>query len=638
MSVPLLKRGRQGVSPAWPAAYTHRMLDQLHAEGRAVVAALVTLPIVFASLGPAAANVVLVPQTQDSYDTLLDAATQIDGAAASSRLGVGIVTGDFSCDGVTDIAMASGGGVQVLHGPIESLPRAVDLATPVDGFLIEDSISSVVDAAGDVNGDGCDDLLVPFGASATYVVFGRAGNDPVRLSALGAGGYRVVSSSFSSRNTDAEGIGDVNRDGLGDIVLSDANADSAYVVFGQTGSSDVLLSSLGSRGYPIAVEGVESVSDAGDVNRDGLPDLLLGASRFDGREGPDAGAVWVVFGKANTTPMDVTSLGAAGYRIEGGEETQYIGVGVVNAGDVNADGVPDQLIGRLSVAEQRGGVMVVFGKSSSTKTVRLKPSGFRGYVITGTVDSQIGRHALVGNFDANRDGRADQIIGAPYSDASGRTAAGSVWVVYGQGAKRDISLDSYTDGYRVDGPATDAQLGRGAAAIPLGGGQGVRVLSGAMNNSANGRFESGSVFLIGPQSSLPSLQQPVTGLRYETVNASSVVTSAVAAARVRPQLLRIQATFASGVVAKVVVGRIVAGRFVVTAAGVCRAGKPRRPALACTRIQPVFARTVVVAGPGRRTATLPKALKRGRYVVRLWATTAEGRTFGPYTATVAVPR
>ena len=612
------------------------MFGRLRPKGRVVVAALVILPFLFASLGPTAANVVLVPQSQDSYDTLLDAATQIDGAAASSKLGAGVVTGDFSCDGITDIAMASSGGVQVLHGPIESLPPAVDLATPVNGFLIENATSSVLDGAGDVNGDGCDDLLVPFGASATYVVFGRAGNDPVRLSALGAGGFRVVGSNFSSRRITADGIGDVNRDGLGDIVIADANADSAYVVFGQTGSSDVVLSNLGSKGYPIAVDNVDSVSDAGDVNRDGVPDVLLGSYSYDGREGTDTGAAWVVFGKANTTPMDVASLGAAGYRIEGGEQTQYIGIGVANAGDVNTDGVPDQLIGRMSVVEQRGGVMVVFGKSSSTKTVRLNPSGFRGYQITGTVDSQIGRSALVGDFDANRDGRADQIIGAPYSDASGRALAGSVWVVYGQGAKRDISLDSYTDGYRVDGPAPDAQLGRGAAAIPLGGGQGVRVVAGAMNNSANGRFESGSVFIVGPQSSLPSLPQPVTGLRYETVNASRAITSVVAA-RAKPQRLRIRATFATGVVAKVTVGRVVAGRF-VTADGICRAGKPRRPALACTRLQPVFARTVVVAGPGRRAATLPKALKRGRYVVRLWATTAEGRTFGPYTATVTVPR
>ena len=612
------------------------MFGRLRPKGRVVVAALVILPFLFAGLGPTAANVVLVPQSQDSYDTLLDAATQIDGAAASSKLGTGVVTGDFSCDGVTDIAMASSGGVQVLQGPIESLPPAVDLATPVNGFLIENATSTVLDAAGDVNGDGCDDVLVPFGASATYVVFGRAGNDPVSLSALGAGGFRVVGSNFSSRRITADGIGDVNRDGLGDIVIADANADSAYVVFGQTGSSDVVLSNLGSKGYPIAVDNVDSVSDAGDVNRDGVPDVLLGSYSYDGREGTDTGAAWVVFGKANTTPMDVASLGAAGYRIEGGEQAQYIGIGVANAGDLNTDGVPDQLIGRMSVVEQRGGVMVVFGKSSSTKTVRLNPSGFRGYQITGTVDSQIGRYALVGNFDENRDGRADQIIGAPYSDASGRALAGSVWVVYGQGAKRDISLDSYTGGYRVDGPAPDAQLGRGAAAIPLGGGQGVRVVAGAMNNSANGRFESGSVFIVGPQSSLPSLPQPVTGLRYETVNASRAITSVVAA-RAKPQFLRIRATFATGVVAKVTVSRVVAGRF-VTADGVCRAGKPRRPALVCTRLQPVFARTVVVAGPGRRAATLPKALKRGRYVVRLWATTADGRTFGPYTATVAVPR
>jgi large repetitive protein len=135
----------------------------------------------------------------------------------------------------------------------------------------------------------------------------------------GQGEYDQSGRSVSS-------AGDVNGDGLADLIVgayrsdptADSNAGRSYVVFGQTGTTAIDLSAIaaGSGGFVIngQCEGDfsgRSVSSAGDVNGDGLADLIVGADGSDPAAGTYAGRSYVVFGQTGTAPIDL-SCGCSG--------------------------------------------------------------------------------------------------------------------------------------------------------------------------------------------------------------------------------------------------------------------------------------------------------------------------------------
>src|SRR5688500_12671561 len=91
-----------------------------------------------------------------------------------------------------------------------------------------------------------------------------------------------------------------------------------------------------------------SVSVAGDINSDGINDLIVGAFRNDSG-GPDAGAAYVVFGTTGgfATPVDLDDIaaGTGGFKIQGEDAFDYAGSSVSGAGDVNGDGIDDLVVG-----------------------------------------------------------------------------------------------------------------------------------------------------------------------------------------------------------------------------------------------------------------------------------------------------
>src|SRR5262245_53553845 len=165
-----------------------------------------------------------------------------------------------------------------------------------------------VASAGDVNGDGFAEVIVGSSASASYVVFGQASGFAanINLSSLdGSTGFRLSGAGFSVNSA-----GDVNGDGVADLIVGDSGV--SYVVFGQASgfAANIDLTSLdGSTGFRLSADG-HAVASAGAVNGDAFADPIVGST----------GAQYVVIGKASgfAANIDLSALdGITGFTLSG---------------------------------------------------------------------------------------------------------------------------------------------------------------------------------------------------------------------------------------------------------------------------------------------------------------------------------
>lgn len=139
------------------------------------------------------------------------------------------------------------------------------------------------------------------------------------------------------------------------------NAGAAYVVLGPvSGVRELVKADAILVGSPDDGAGV-SVSDAGDVNKDGHDDMLIGAYLSDVAVG-DAGAAYLVLGPVSGT----VPLSKAAARFYGEEPFDEAGIGVAGAGDLDGDGRADLLIGAVFSSGggyQAGAAYVMYGGS-----------------------------------------------------------------------------------------------------------------------------------------------------------------------------------------------------------------------------------------------------------------------------------
>ena len=267
----------------------------------------------------------------------------------------------------------------------------VNVAAGAGGFVIHgqdvfDEAGRSVSSAGDINGDGFDDLIIGalggdgpsntrVNAGDSYVVFGKASGFAAEVDlaavAAGNGGFIIHGQDVGDQSgVSVSSAGDINGDGFDDLIigaeLADGpgntrnNAGDSYVVFGHAGgfAAEIDLAAVagGNGGFVIHgqdafdVSGV-SVSSAGDINGDGFDDMIIGAS---GAYGPGntrlgAGDTYVVFGKACgfAAEIDLAAVagGNGGFVIHGQDEGDNLRRSVSSAGDINGDGFDDLIIG-----------------------------------------------------------------------------------------------------------------------------------------------------------------------------------------------------------------------------------------------------------------------------------------------------
>ncbi|MCW2410813.1 MULTISPECIES: Ig-like domain-containing protein [unclassified Sphingobium] len=360
-----------------------------------------------------------------------------------------------------------------------------------------ESFAASVSAAGDVNGDDYADFLVSVGganqtASKSYVVFGGPNNiygsviDSIYTVATGTAGFAILASSASDYLANAVSAGDVNGDGLGDLIVGatgvdnvGTNAGAAYVVYGKTSGATVALSSLStavSAGFQLLggtanEQAGFSVSAAGDINGDGYADLLVGAIST----GASAqGRVYVVYGRANNSSINLSALTVAtntlGFMIDGSSANDQLGWSTTALGDVNGDGLADFLIGSPYIdangTTDAGAAYVVFGRAGTSGTpialTALTAGGTStlGFAISGSVANDHTAWSIAGSGDINGDGQMDLVMTARLADASAGGDAGKTYIVYGKTGGAGINLSALslatnTQGFIINGSSAN---------------------------------------------------------------------------------------------------------------------------------------------------------------------------------------
>jgi len=344
----------------------------------------------------------------------------------------------------------------------------------LNGSSTNQEFGQTVAYLGDINNDGFDDMLIGapksdpggrFDAGSVFVYSGADGSLLLQLDGLAAGdnfGYSV------------SGLKDTNADGKPEIIVGAPFADpggvgaagSAYLYSGATGA---LIHQWDGATSGDLLGG--AVADAGDINQDNVPDIIVGADHASPGGITVAGSTYVYSGFTGTLLM----------KHDGQAPFDHFGASVAGVGDINSDGFPDIAVGATN-AELSGGLDpgVVYTFSGLTTAPIHQWEGVG-------VSENFG-WAITGISDMDGDGVNEVVVGAPNAERFGSFSVGRVAVF--SGSTGVLVRDWY-------GEATGDNLGFSVASVGDQDLDGVPdVLAGAPYVDAGGVSSSGAAYLL----------------------------------------------------------------------------------------------------------------------------------------------
>ena len=442
----------------------------------------------------------------------------LPGQAVYDLAGEAVAFGDVNGDGIPDMVVAFASStwwkpaiIYVVFGTKNGFADPLVLPGKLNGsngFAITNMSLRQAGfgiAVGDVNGDGHPDIVINMNGGtgglqhALFVIFGHdpsyswpATIDVTTLNGTNGGVFTMATSYGWS----PVAIGDVNGDGIADIVMGDQeyginNPDNGlyeagvvYVLFGHTGAWQSYASPLdytalnGTNGFKIngqvAAQGLGSGVAVGDLNGDGIADIafyegctpVCGYPQYGVIFGQKLGTSW---GAPWPNPFDQTTLnGNNGFTVTGYGGSQWYSAPAVFL-DLNGDGVKDLALGEPVIeppnhtwnTNHQGVVSVIFGQKAGSgwnsgnwpATIDLNSLPANCCVqIGGTVAGENTGYALAAG-DFNGDGVDDLAISAPAMTVNGAANAGGAYVVLGSKnawpANMDLSTINGTNGFLV---------------------------------------------------------------------------------------------------------------------------------------------------------------------------------------------
>ncbi len=340
-----------------------------------------------------------------SMDNIPDEIMATDGSWGSPPDHSISSAGDFDGDGQSEILIGIGAynypsGIVHFY---DFIPSAKEILPDMEftGENPLDYFGVCTNPAGDVNGDGYDDFIIgaPDYNSKTgraYLYYGGSSPDSIPDVI-----FNGETSWYPFFGNSATGAGDLNRDGYDDIIIG------AYGYSGLNGRAYIFYGGVNMDNIPdLVLEGEQifnvfgmQVAKAGDVNGDGFPDVIVGARGYNNW----TGRAYIFFGGTNMNNVpDITMTGEV-------TDDQF-GFAVSSAGDVNADGYSDVVVGAYRYGNNTGRAYLYFGGNAMNNIPDM--------IMTGEgIDNNFGAYAASAG-DVNNDGYSDIVIGADEWDHS----------------------------------------------------------------------------------------------------------------------------------------------------------------------------------------------------------------------------
>ncbi|UCH86481.1 MAG: FG-GAP repeat protein [Dehalococcoidia bacterium] len=414
----------------------------------------------------------------------------IYGAEANDHLAEDVLaTGDFNDDGFADALIAAryadgpgnsrsdAGEVYLVFGSA-SMGGSIDIASSQQDVTIYgadagDHLATSA-AVGDVNGDDNDDIILGIrdgdgpanarsNAGEAYVIFGSPTLSGVIDLAAGGADLTIYGTRASDHLGFSVASGDFSGDGTADILVTATwaygpgdpprLAGEAYVVFGSptlSGTIDIASSQQDFTIYGVDLQDELGNTAAGDLNGDGVDDIVLVAWRGDGplNARPTAGDAYAIFGpiaQGGVLDLALSEHDLTIYGVDSDDKlAQY--VYSLTIGDFNADAVDDILVGTAAAdgpnnsRNLAGESYVIFGLPALAGTIDLA-SAEEIVTIYGAADGD--KLGSVAAGDVNGDGIDEVLVAAPYADGvdKSRLACGEAYVI------RLGDSDGDTDGF-----------------------------------------------------------------------------------------------------------------------------------------------------------------------------------------------
>jgi hypothetical protein len=366
----------------------------------------------------------------------ITAAAMLESNKEYAYLGISIASaGDVNGDGYSDIIVGayfyengeSGEGAAfVYHGSATGVNTIA--AAMLESNQASAQMGVSVAGAGDVNGDGYNDVIVgarnydngETNEGVAFIYHGSATGVNTTAAAMVESNQANANLGYSTASA-----GDVNGDGYSDVIVGafkyhdgQTNEGAAFIYHGSATGLNTTAAAMLESNQASAQMGV-SVASAGDVNGDGYSDVIVGAYHYDNGE-IDEGAAFVYYGSATGINMTAAAM------VESNQAGALMGGSVASAGDVNGDGYSDVIAGAQwyeNGETSEGAAFIYHGSATGINTIAA------AMVESNQTDAWMG-YSVAGAGDVNGDGYSDIIVGAYFYD-NGETDEGAAFIYHG---------------------------------------------------------------------------------------------------------------------------------------------------------------------------------------------------------------